>query len=186
MSSKKIIIKNKKLWFHSSKKTSYVPDKSANLEYEFREMGWNKGVILDELVNETTRLITRASNKTFVDLSLTKTDDNEWEKRKIIHSVKVKIDKNIDDDYADVVSYSLIQVKKEMFEQVATGSYVNDKNYWSSNQLTYDLSEGEDFALIQDITFRKNFLQRGNKKYVSATKPYVNYEIIIVYSDTFL
>ena len=167
-------------------------------------MGWNKGVILDELVNETTRLITRASNKTFADLSLTKTDDNEWGKRKIIHSVKLKIDKNIDDDYADVVSYSLVQVKKEMFEQVATGSYVNDKNYWSTNQLiksptknmftssinfnelAYDLSKGEDFALIQDIAFRKNFLQRGNKKYVPATKPYVNYEIIIVYSDTFL
>ena len=87
---------------------------------------------------------------------------------------------------------------------MGTGSYVNNKNYWSHNQLinspaknmftnsiefnelAYDLSEGEDFALIQDISFRNNFLQRGNKKYVLATKPYVNYEIIIAYSDTFL
>ena len=112
MCSKKIIIKNKKLWFHSSKKTSYIPDKSASSEYEFREMDWNKGVILDELVNETTRQITRVSNKTFADLSLTKTDDDEWGKRKIIHSVKVKFDKNIDDNYADVVSYFSCSSKK--------------------------------------------------------------------------
>ena len=167
-------------------------------------MDWNKGVILDKLVNETTRQITRAPNKTFADLSLTKTDNDEWGKRKIIHSVKVKIDKNIDDTYTDVVSYSVVQVKKEMFEQTVTGSYVNNKIYWSDNQLinsptknmftnsiefnnlAYDLAEGKDFALIQDISFRNNFLQRGNKKYVPATKPYVNYEIIILYSDSFL
>ena len=72
MSSRKIIIKNKILWFHSSKKTGYVPDKTVNSEFEFREMGWNKGVILDELVNESTRQITRAPNKTFTDLSFNK------------------------------------------------------------------------------------------------------------------
>ena len=47
MNSKKILIKNENLWYHSSKKTGYVPDKTANSEYEFRETGWNKGVILD-------------------------------------------------------------------------------------------------------------------------------------------
>ena len=77
---KKIIIKNKKLWFHSSKKTSYIAEKSADLKYNFHETRWTKGVILDELVNDTTRQITRAANKTFTDLSLTKTDDDEWGK----------------------------------------------------------------------------------------------------------
>ena len=167
-------------------------------------MRWTKGVILDEIVNETTRQITRAANKSFTDLFLTKTDNDEWGKRKIIHMVKVKIDKNIEDTYFDVVGYSLVQVKKEMFEVAGDGSRVSDKKYWSENQLisspdknlftksieftnlAYDLAEGEDFALIQDITFRNNFLQTGSKKYVPATKPYVNYEIIIVYSDSFL
>ena len=118
--------------------------------------------------------------------------------------MKVKIDKNIEDTYFDVIGYSLVQVKKEMFELVGGGLHVNDKNYWCGNQLisspdknlftksiaftdlAYDLPEGEDFALIQDITFRNNFLQSGSKKYARATKPYVNYEIIIVYSDSFL
>ena len=119
-------------------------------------------------MNETTRVITRAPNKTFTDLSLTKTDDNEWGKRKIIHIVKVKIDKNIDDSYFDVIGYSLVQVKKEMFEQNdGGGSHVSDKKYWCGNQLisspdknlftksieftdlSYDLAEEEDFALIQ-------------------------------------
>ena len=204
MNSKKILIKNENLWYHSSKKTGYVPDKTANLEYEFRETGWNKGVILDGLVNETTRQITRASNKTFTDLSLTKTEDDEWGKRKIIHSLQVKIEKNIADEYSDVVNYSVVQVKKEMFEQIQPGSFVSDKKYWCSNQLVnspsenmfsssimftdlaYDLAEGEDFALIQDITFKKNFLQRGSKTYVPSSKPYANYQIIIVYSDRFV
>ena len=203
MTSRKILIKNENLWYHSSRKTSYVPDKTASLEYEFRETGWNKGVILDGLVNETTRQITRAPNKTFTDLSLTKTEDDEWGKRKIIHSLQVKIEKNITDEYADVVNYSVVQVKKEMFEQIQPGSFVSDKKYWCSNQLVnspsenmfsssimftdlaYDLAEGEDFALIQDVSFKKNFLQRGSKTYVPASKPYVNYEIIIVYSDKF-
>ena len=88
-----------------------------------------------------------------------------------------------------------------MFYEV---SRVSNKKYWCENQLisspdknlftksieftnlAYDLAEGEDFALIQDITFRNNFLQTGSKKYAPATKPYVNYEIIIVYSDSFL
>ena len=50
----------------------------------------------------------------------------------------------------------------------------------------YDLSEDEDFALIQDITFRNNFLMTGSKKYASAIKPYVNYETIIVYSNAYV
>ena len=119
---------------------------------------------------------------------LTKSEDGEWGKRKIIHSVKVKIEKNVDEEYADVVNYSLVQVKKEMFEQSQIGSFVSDKKYWSSNQLinspaenmfsnsivftdlAYDLSEGDDFALIQDITFKKKFLQRGAGKKCSSYK----------------
>ena len=118
--------------------------------------------------------------------------------------MKVKIDKNIEDRYFDVIGYSLVQVKKEMFEATGAESHVSNKKYWFENQLisspdknlftnsiefndlSYDLAEGEDFALIQDIEFRNNFLQTGSKKYVPATKPYVNYEIIIVYSDSFL
>ena len=146
-------------------------------------------------MNETTRVITRAPNKTFTDLSLTKTDDNEWGKRKIIHTVKVKIDKNIDDSYFDVIGYSLVQVKKEMFEQNDGGCgnhliSAPDKNLFTKSieftDLSYDLAEEEDFALIQDIAFRNNFLQTGSKKYAPATIPYVNYDIIIVYSDSFL
>ena len=180
MASKKII-KNEKLWFHSSKKTSYIPEKSADLKYNFRETRWEKGVILDEIVNEGTRLITRAPNKTFTNLSLIKTNGDEWGKRKIIHSVKVKIDKNIEDSYFDVIGYSLVQVKKEMFEVSGGGLHVSDKKYWCENQLisspdknlftnsiefndlSYDLAEGEDFALIQDTEFRNNFLQSGRK-----------------------
>ena len=93
LTSKKIINKNEKIWFHSSKKTSYIPEKDINSKYNFREARWQKGVIVDGIVNEGTRQITRAVNKTFSDLSLTKTDDFEWGKRKIIHSIKVKIEK---------------------------------------------------------------------------------------------
>ena len=92
---KRIINKNEKIWFHSSKKTSLIPEKGADNKYNFREACWTKGVILDGIVNEGTRQITRAQNKTFTDLSFTKTDDDEWGKRKIIHSIKVKIEKNI-------------------------------------------------------------------------------------------
>ena len=81
---------------------------------------------------------------------------------------------------------------------------ITDKGYWAENQLIkepennmftnsvefdnlmYDLSEDEDFALIQDIKFRNNFLTTGSKKYAPAIKPYVNYEIIIIYSDGYL
>ena len=76
MSSKKILIKNEKIWYHSSKKTSYIPE-NQNSVYNFRETRWGKGVITDSIVNEDTRYITRASNKTFTDLSLTKTTDGE-------------------------------------------------------------------------------------------------------------
>ena len=54
----------------------------VDLKYNFRETRWEKGVILDEIVDESTRQITRAANKTFTDLSLTKTDGNEWGKEK--------------------------------------------------------------------------------------------------------
>ena len=202
MSSKKILIKNEKIWFHSSKKTSYTPE-IQNLKYNFRETRWGKGVITDSIVNEDTRYITRASNKTFTDLSLTKTTDGEWGRRKIIHSIKVKVEKNVVDIYNDAISFSFVQVKKDMFDN-SSGSLVSNLSYWCENQLInepqnnmftnsvtfdnlmYDLSEDEDFALIQDITFRNNFLMTGSKKYAPAIKPYVNYETIIVYSNTYV
>ena len=203
MASKKILIRNEKIWFHSSKKTSYIPEKESNLKYNFREMRWGKGVITDTIVNESTRQITRASNKTFTDLSLTKTTDGEWGRRKIIHSIKVKVEKNVVDIYNDAISFSLVQVKKDMFDGLS-GSLVSNPIYWCENQLInepqnnmfitsinfdnlmYDLAEDEDFALIQDIRFRNNFLKTGSKKYALAIKPYVNYEIIIIYSDSYL
>ena len=202
MSSKKVIIKNEKIWFHSSKKTSYIPEK-RNSEYMFRETKWSKGVIIDSIVNEDTRLITRAPNKTFADLSLTKTTDGEWGKRKIIHTIKVKVEKNVVDIYNDAISFSLVQVKKDMFDGL-TGSSVSNPIYWCENQLInepqnnmfstsiefdnllYDLAEDEDFALIQDITFKNNFLMTGSKKYATAIKPYVNYETIIIYSNSYM
>ena len=62
MSSKKILIKNERIWFHSSKKTSYIPEKdSSTSKYNFRETRWTKGVITDDIVDESSRLITRAS-----------------------------------------------------------------------------------------------------------------------------
>ena len=204
MASKKILIRNEKIWFHSSKKTSYIPEKESNLKYNFREMRWGKGVITDTIVNESTRQITRASNKTFTDLSLTKTTDDTWGRRKIIHSVKVKVEKNVSDLYNDAISFSVVQVKKDLFDASNIGSTISDKNNWCENQLIkepdknmftnsvefnnllYDLSEDEDFALIQDIRFRNNFLMTGSKKYAPAIKPYVNYEIIIIYSEGYL
>ena len=202
MSSKKILIKNEKIWYHSSKKTSYIPE-NQNSVYNFRETRWGKGVITDSIVNEDTRYITRASNKTFTDLSLTKTTDGVWGRRKIIHSIKIKVEKNITDIYNDAISFSFVQVKKNMFDNMS-GSLISDSLYWCENQLIiepeknmftnsvtfdnlmYDLSEDEDFALIQDITFRNNFLMTGSKKYASAIKPYVNYETIIVYSNAYV
>ena len=89
MASKHIMVKNVRLWYHSLKKTSYIPEKdSITGKYNFREINWTKGVITDDIVNEYTRFITRASDKTFTDLSLTKTGDNDWGKRKVIHSIK--------------------------------------------------------------------------------------------------
>ena len=117
------------------------------------------------------------------------------------NSFKVKIEKNIEDIYADAISFNLVQAKKSMFTVTGVGSRVSDKSYWCENQLItspeknlfsnsfefnelYDLADDEDFALIQDIEFRNNFLGTGSKKkYPPATKPYVNYEIIIIYSD---
>ena len=202
MSSKKILIKNEKIWFHSSKKTSYIPQ-IENMVYNFRETRWGKGVITDSIVNEDTRYITRASNKTFTDLSLTKTTDGVWGRRKIIHSIEIKVEKNITDIYNDAISFSFIQVKKNMFDN-PSGSSVSNLAYRCENQLInepennmftssvnfenlmYDLSEDEDFALIQDITFKNNFLMTGSKKYAAAIKPYVNYETIIVYSNSYM
>ena len=203
MSSKKILIRNEKIWFHSSKKTSFIPQKHSNSKYNFRETRWEKGVITDAIMNDVSRQITRAPNKTFTDLSLTKTNDDDWGRRKIIHSIKIKVEKNVSVLYNDAISFSIVQVKKGMFPSSA-GSSVSDKRYWSENQLIkepennmftnsvefnnlmYDLSEDEDFALIQDIKFRNNFLTTGSKKYAPAIKPYVNYEIIIIYSDGYL
>ena len=205
MSSKKVLIKNEKIWFHSSKKTSYIPEKDgSSSKYNFRETRWEKGVITDDIVDETSRLITRAPNKSFTDLSLIKTNDAEWGKRKIIHSIKVNIEKNIDVLYDNAISFSLVQVKRSMFTDSNPGSLVSNKQYWSNNQLInspdnnmfsssfeftdllYDLPGDEDFALIQDIAFRNNFLKTGSKKYAPAIKPYVNYEIIIIYSNGYL
>ena len=170
----------KKCLFHSSKKISYIPQKDSNLKYNFRETRWEKGVITDEIVDETSRQITRASNKTFTDLSLTRTNDDDWGRRKIIHSVKVKVEKNVSVLYNDAISFSIVQVKKGMFSS-SSGSLVSDKRNWTENQLIkepennmftnsfefnnlmYDLSEDEDFALIQDIEFRNNFLKTGSK-----------------------
>ena len=199
----KILNRNEKIWFHSSKKTSYIPQKDSNGTYNFRETRWEKGVITDLIVNEDSRQITRAANKTFTDLSLTKTDVG-WGRRKIIHSIKIKVDKNVSVLYNDAISFSLVQVKKSMFDSNVVGSFVSDKQNWSENQLIkepennmfnnsvdfdnlmYDLAEDEDFALIQDIRFRNNFLITGSKKYAPAIKPYVNYQIIIIYSEKFV
>ena len=109
MASKKILIRNEKIWFHSSKKTSYIPDKDSNSKYNFRETRWEKGVITDDIVDESSRLITRASNKTFTDLSLTKTSGSEWGKRKIIYSIKVNIEKNVSVLYDDTISFRLFK-----------------------------------------------------------------------------
>ena len=109
MSSKKILIRNEKIWYHSSKKTSYIPEKDSNLKYNFRGTRWEKGVITDDIVDETSRLITRAPNKSFTDLSLIKTNDAEWGKRKIIHSIKVNIEKTVSVLYDDTISFRLFK-----------------------------------------------------------------------------
>ena len=90
------------------------------------------GVIIDDIVNESSRLITRASNETFTDLSLIKTADDNWGKRKIIHSIKVNIEKNT---YNDAISFSLVQVKRSMFTNSIPGSLVSNQANWSLNQL---------------------------------------------------
>ena len=185
------------------KKNIFYSTKDSNSKYNFRETRWEKGVITDAIMNDVSRQITRAPNKTFTDLSLTRSNDSDWGKRKIIHSIKIKVEKNVSVFYNDAISFSIVQVKKGMFPS-SSGSLVSDKRYWSENQLIkepennmftnsvefnnlmYDLSEDEDFALIQDIKFRNNFLTTGSKKYAPAIKPYVNYEIIIIYSDGYL
>ena len=83
------------------------------------------------MVNESSRFITRASNKTFTDLSLIKTNDNEWGKRKIIHSIKINIEKNIEEIYSDAISFSLVQVKRSMLTDLTPGSLVSNKANWS-------------------------------------------------------
>ena len=77
MSMKKIINKNEKFGFILLKKQVIFLIKILILD-NFRETDWTKGVILDEIVDESTRQITCASNKAFTDLSLTKTNDAEW------------------------------------------------------------------------------------------------------------
>ena len=161
------------------------------------------GVITDDIVNEDTRFITCASDKKFTDLSLTKTGDNDWGKRKIIHSIKVNIEKNTAVLYDDAVSFSIIKVKRSMFTESSIGSLVSNTPNWSLNQLIkspqrdmfntsfefndlmYDLPDDEDFALIQNIKFANNYLTTGSKKYAEATKPYVKYEMIL-YSNGYL
>ena len=49
------------------------------------------------------------------------------EKRKIIHSIKVNIEKNIDVLYDDAISFSLVQVKRSMFTDSTPGSSVSNK-----------------------------------------------------------
>ena len=155
-------------------------------------------------MNESSRLITRASNKNFTDLSLIKTEDDKWGKRKIIHAVKVNIEKNTEAMYDDAISFSLVEVKRSMFTNSIPSSLVSNQANWSLNKLIntpqknmfntsfefnnlmYDLPGDEDFALIQDIKFTNNYMISGSKKYASAIKPYVKYEIIIVYSNGYL
>ena len=44
---------------------SYIPEKNtSSSKYNFRETLWEKGVITDDILDETSRLITRATNKT--------------------------------------------------------------------------------------------------------------------------
>ena len=122
--------------FHSLKKTSYIPEKDATTgKYNFRETNWTKGVITDDIVNESSRLITRASNKTFTDLSLIKTEDDNWGKRKILHLIKVNIEKNTEAMYDDAISFLLVQVKRSMFTNSIPGSSVSNQANWSLNQL---------------------------------------------------
>ena len=54
---------------------------------------------------------------------------------KITHEIKIKIDKNCNALYDDAISFSLIQVKKIMFQRGAIGSFVDDTTYRSKNQL---------------------------------------------------
>ena len=77
------------------KKNIFYSTKDSNSKYNFRETRWEKGVITDAIVNEVSRQITRAPNKTFTDLSLTKTNDDDWGRRKIIHSIKIKVEKKV-------------------------------------------------------------------------------------------
>ena len=60
---KTIIRKNEKIWYHSSKKTGYIPIKD-NSKYGFRDELWQKGFIIDEIVDENTCMINRAADKT--------------------------------------------------------------------------------------------------------------------------
>ena len=61
--AKKIILKNEKIWYHSSKQTGYIPIKD-NSKYGFRDELWQKGFIIDEIVDENTCMINRAADKT--------------------------------------------------------------------------------------------------------------------------
>ena len=182
--AKTIILKNEKTWYHSSKKTGYIPIKD-NSKYGFREQSWQKGVIIHEIVDENTRKINRAADKTFADLSLTKSSSVvEWNKRKIIHDIKIKIEKTCEKLYEDAIEFSIIQQKKSMFEHVM-GSYISIHDNWTEKQLVistprnsmftssidftelnYDLDE--DFALIKKIEFTDNYLSTNGKKFAYA------------------
>ena len=115
MGSKKITLKHLNLFFHDGVRAGYYPDKqlidSKNV-YLFREVSWGKGVIID--VDQATLKINRNADKSFQLFSLTK-NEIDWNKRKIIHKIEIKLDKNIEDEYSDCLSYSIVRVKKDIF-----------------------------------------------------------------------
>ena len=101
--------------------------------------------MIDEIVDENIRKINRAVDKTFSGLSLTK-----WNKRKIIHDIKIKIEKNCEKLYEDAIEFSIVQVKKSMFEHVM-GSYISNHDNWSEKQLL--ISTPRNSMLTSSIDF---------------------------------
>lgn len=86
--------------------------------------------------------------------SLTEWEDRmatEWGKRKIIHKIKIEIEKNCPGN-ENAISFSLLQVKKKVFDYYSLGSWVraakeaND----TTNQINQILADPTHFPKFRE------------------------------------
>lgn len=190
----------------------------------FRQKKWDLGIITSDIVDFGSGVITRAPNNTFDDISLTmplslKAVKNwdarlatDWGKRKIIHNVKIDVEKNCPGNEA-ACSFSIVQVKKKVIDWYLVGSWVDPVNGLVSTEqmitdptqfpkfndnINIDMPWDEDLVLIDNVNLNNDAenpfgvnpfgVKRDDNtnktiRTAEAIKDHITYDITIIYSN---